>query len=229
MDLVCACDGLFPLPVEEKAISGLSRKALGVLGCARGDLFPPACRGKGNFRAPPEGPGSLQRECLRRPFPSARRGNSYFSAPQEGPGSLRQECSRWPLPLPVEEKASSGLPRKALGVLSGSVRDVLFSLPVEEMSMSRGKISGLRWPFPPACRGKGRLMALVCACDGLSPLPVEANAVSWTWCAFVMGFSFCLSRKRALWTRRTPAKPTLKLTIPSACRGKGLYTPSPSE
>ena len=150
MDLVCACDGLFPLPVEEKAISGLSRKALGILGCARGGLFPPTCRGKGNFRAPTEGPGSLQRECLRRPFPSARRGNSYFSAPQEGPGSLRQECSRLPLPLPVEEKASSGLPRKALGVLSGSVRNVLFSLPVEQIAISRGQISGLRWPFPPA-------------------------------------------------------------------------------
>ena len=33
--------------------------------------------------------------------------------------------------------------------------------------------------FPPACRGKGRLMDLVRACDGLSPLPVEEKAVSW--------------------------------------------------
>ena len=36
-----ARDGLFPLPVEEKAISGLTRKALGVLGGrARDGLFP---------------------------------------------------------------------------------------------------------------------------------------------------------------------------------------------
>jgi len=48
--------------------------------------------------------------------------------------------------------------------------------------------------FPPACRGKGRLMDLVCACDGLFPLPVEEKDVSWTWCALVMGFSLCLSR-----------------------------------
>jgi len=62
-------------------------------------------------------------------------------------------------PLPVEEKASSGLPRKALGVLSGSVRDVLFSLPVEEKTIPRGQNSGLRWPFHPARRGKGRFEA----------------------------------------------------------------------
>ena len=29
--------------------------------------------------------------------------------------------------------------------------------------------SRLRLPFPPACRGKGRLVDLVCACDGLFP------------------------------------------------------------
>ena len=37
----------------------------------------------------------------------------------------------------------------------------------------------LRWAFPSACLRKGRLMDLVCACDGLSPLPVEEKAVSW--------------------------------------------------
>ena len=54
----------------------------------------------------------------------------------------------------------------------------------------------LRWPFAPACRGKGRLMDLVRVCDGLFPLPVEEKAVSWTWCAFAIAFSPCLSRKR---------------------------------
>jgi len=43
-------------------------------------------------------------------------------------------------------------------------------------------------------------MVLACACDGLFPLPVQEKAVSWTWRALAMGFSFCLSRKRALWT-----------------------------
>ena len=42
---------------------------------------------------------------------------------------------------------------------------LLFPLPVEENL--------------PVCRRKGRLMDLVCACDGLSPLPVEEKAVSW--------------------------------------------------
>ena len=53
-----------------------------------------------------------------------------------------------------------------------------------------------RWPFPPACRGKGRLMDFVRVCDGLFPLPVKENAVLWTWCALAMGFSLCLSKKR---------------------------------
>ena len=39
-------------------------------------------------------------------------------------------------------------------------------------------------------------MGLVCACNGLFPLRVEEEAVSWTWCALAMGFSPCLSKKR---------------------------------
>ena len=34
-------------------------------------------------------------------------------------------------------------------------------------------------------------MDVVCFCDGLSPLPVEEKAVSWTWLAFAMAFSPC--------------------------------------
>ena len=56
--------------------------------------------------------------------------------------------------------------------------------------------SRLRLPFPPACRGKGRLMDFGRVCDGLFPLPVEEKAVSWTWCVLAIGFSPCLSRKR---------------------------------
>ena len=54
----------------------------------------------------------------------------------------------------------------------------------------------LRSAFPPACRGKGHLMDLVRACDGLSPLPGEEKIISWTWCVLEIGFSPCLSRKR---------------------------------
>ena len=60
-------------------------------------------------------------------------------------------------------------------------------------------------------------MDVVCFCDGLSPLPVEEKAVSWTWLAFAMAFSPCLSRKR-------PSHglcPHLRWPFPSACRGKG--------
>ncbi len=61
-DLACACDGLFPLPVEEKAIMGL--------GVRLRWPFPPACRGKVRLRAP--------WKCSRWPFPPAcrRKGNS---------------------------------------------------------------------------------------------------------------------------------------------------------
>ena len=54
------------------------------------------------------------------------------------------------------------------------------------------KFNGLgarsRWPLPPACQGKGRLMDLVGACDGRCSLPVMEKAVSWTLCALAMGF-----------------------------------------
>ena len=43
MDLVCACDELFPLPVEEKAISGLP-------GNARDGLFPLPVEEKVSFQ-----------------------------------------------------------------------------------------------------------------------------------------------------------------------------------
>ena len=96
----------------------------------------------------------------------------------------------------------------------------------------------MRFAFSPACRGKGRIMVLVRACDGLfllpidekaiswtwcalamgfSPLPVEEKAVSWTWCALAMSFSPCLSRRRpspGLCAR-------LRWPFPPACRGKG--------
>ena len=78
----------------------------------------------------------------------------------------------------------------------------------------------LRWAFPSACLRKGHLMDLVCACDGLSPLPVEEKAISWIWFALAMGFSTaspCLSKKRP---SHGPSV-RLRWACPPACQGKG--------
>ena len=79
-----------------------------------------------------------------------------------------------------------------------------FSPCLSKKRQSHGLGVRLRWAFPPACRGKGCLMDLVCACDELlllPHLPVEEKAISWTSRMLAMGFS---------------------RFSPSACRGKGL-------
>ena len=63
-DLACACDGLFPLPVEEKSIMGLAVRSRWP--------FPPACRGKGLYRS--------KRRVSWKPFPSPS----------------REQCKSWP-------------------------------------------------------------------------------------------------------------------------------------
>ena len=88
---------------------------------------------------------------------------------------------------------------------------------------SRGLGVRLRWAFPPACRGKGRLMDFGRVCDGLFPLPVEEKAVSWTWCVLAIGFSPCLSRKR----RSHGLGVRLRSAFPPACRVKGYFKPPP--
>ena len=40
---------------------------------------------------------------------------------------------------------------------------------------------------------------MACACDSLSPLPVEETAIMGTWRALANPFSACLSRKRQSW------------------------------
>ena len=65
----------------------------------------------------------------------------------------------------------------------------------------------LRWPFPPACRGKGDHGNMACACDSLSPLPVEETAIMGTWRALASPFSPCLSRKRPSWGACDPLFP----------------------
>ena len=85
MDLACACDVRFPLPVEEKALSGLSQKALGVLGgSARDGLFT---------------------------LPVEEKAISGLSLKAQGVGQTRDVRMRWPFhlfTLPVEEKAIMG-------------------------------------------------------------------------------------------------------------------------
>ena len=132
MDLARDCDGLFTLPVREKALSwtgdGLfplpvEEKAIMGLGVRLRLPFPPACRGKGCFM-------DLARVC-----------DGLF-------------------PLPVEEKAVSW---------TWCVLAIGFSPCLSRKRLSHGLGVRLRWPFPPACRGKDRLMDLVCDCDGLFP------------------------------------------------------------
>ena len=74
----------------------------------------------------------------------------------------------------------------------------------------------LRWPFPPACRGKGDHGNMACACDSLSPLPVEETAIMGTWRALAIPFPPCLSRKRQSWEHGV----CLRFPFPPACRGK---------
>ena len=113
-----------------------------------------------------------------------------------------------------------------------------FSPCLSRKRPSHGLGARLRWAFPPACRGKGRIMDLVCACSGLFPLPVEEKAVSWGAPEPKITFSLCLSRKRAytLWaiTRGVPFasfSPCLTRKRPSwdsACGCDGL-SPLPVE
>ena len=57
----------------------------------------------------------------------------------------------------------------------------------------------LRWPFAPSCRGKGNHGNMACACDSLSPLPVEETAIMGTWLSLANPFSPYMSRKRQSW------------------------------
>ena len=75
----------------------------------------------------------------------------------------------------------------------------------------------LRSAFLPACRGKGHLMDLARACDGLSPLPVKEKTISWTWCVLEMGFPPACRGKGCLMDSVCACDGLL----PSACRGKG--------
>ena len=119
-----ACDGLFPMPIEGNAISGLHQKRPGCLPKCLGSSRPKitlivnkctlrlllfgtgsntciSAPGPGmppedprGSRKPSEGPGSLRWECSRWPLPSAYRGTGNFKVPPAGSESHRWECSR---------------------------------------------------------------------------------------------------------------------------------------
>ena len=89
MDLARVRDGLFPLPVEEKAVSWTS--------CAFAMAFSPCLSRK----RPSHGLGAR----LRWPFPPACQGKGYFKAPRKALGVLGGSTHDGHSPLPVEEKA----------------------------------------------------------------------------------------------------------------------------
>ena len=76
-----------------------------------------------------------------------------------------------------------------------------------------------RWAFPSACRGKGCLVDLARACDGLfSP----ASRGKGYLMDLAMSYSPCLSRKRP--SHGLGAR--LRWSFRPACRGKGLLMDS---
>ena len=98
--------------------------------------------------------------------------------------------------------------RKNSSPLRGSERVYPLGLPptypVSRLPLSRKRRSWehglrLRFPFPPACRGKGNHGNMACACDSLSPLPVEETTIMGTRRALAKRFSLCLTRKRQSW------------------------------
>jgi len=157
-------------------------------------VFPSACRGKGLLM-------DLVRAC-----------DGLFLLSVEEKAVLWTWCALamgFP-PLSVEEKADSWTWRAlAMG----------FSPCLSRKRQSWEHDVRLRFPFPPACRGKGRLMDMACACDSLSPLPVEEKAIMGTWRALAIPFSPCLSRKRQSWEHGV----RLRLPFHPACRGKGNH------
>ena len=197
MDLVCAFYGLFPLPVEEKAVSWTWRQGAKALTGPAGPLqapqecgghaekspFPRQALGKENVRVHPDlgekitqanftdGQGRKANrstpvidvrgiEMGLPPCPSRKR-------PSHGHGVLAMGFS----PLPDEGKAGSwtwcALAMGFSPCLSwkrpshGLAMD--FSPCLSTKRPSHGLGVRLRWAFPPACRGKKRIMVLACA------------------------------------------------------------------
>ena len=164
-------DDLFPLPVEEKAVSWtlcafamafspcLSRKrAYHGLGVRLWCVFPFCLSRESPFQVSPATPqrGLEGTPKVARELPSQKTINFDYFRLLKSVDLSRVENT----------KKNGGAPdtrcswtRRALAMTFSHC------LSRERPSYGRGVL--LRWPFPPACRGKGRLMDLVCARDGL--------------------------------------------------------------
>ena len=163
---LCACDGLFLLPVEEKAFSGLPqaptkcplgfRGSVKLLNLLKLSCFP---MDFGELLKP-DNPGARDGlgvclqwmalwACSRWAFPPACRGKGYFEAPWG--------CSR----------SSFSLACRGKGYFEVHLVCLRSSFP----RACLGKDDCIR-AFPPACRGTG-------CCDGMFPLPVKEKAISW--------------------------------------------------
>ena len=121
MDSACACDGLFPLPVEEKAVSWSW--------CALAMGFSPCL----SERRPSHGLAMGFSPCLSR---------------------KRQSCDmacHWDC-LSLLPAALMAVSWTWLGLAMG------FSPCLSRKRPSHGLCPHLRWPFPSACRGKGRIV-----------------------------------------------------------------------
>ena len=186
-----ACDGLFPLPAEEKQLFRATPPS----------IAPPL---------PPEGPGGLA-GC-------ACDGLSPLPVEEKAIMGLGVRL-RWPFPPACQGKGHHGTWRALAMAFSPCLSRKRRPLELDEHEMFMDS-AALAMAFSPCLSRKRPSWDLACACDGLFPLPVEQKAVSWTWHALAMGFSPffpCLSRKRpshGLGVR-------LRWDFPPACRGKG--------
>ncbi len=129
MDLGCARDGLYPLSVEEKYVSGHPR-----IPQRDSERSPKVARELPSQKTVTFVLDLLLKQCL------FEQGRKYE---KKAPDMI---CS-W-----TQRALAMG-----------------FSLCLSKKRPSHGPSVRLRWAFPPACPGKGHLMDLVCACDGLSP------------------------------------------------------------
>ena len=165
--------GLSPLPVEEKAAIGLrERLQLPFLPVRRRKdrLKDLACACNGLFRLPVEEKAIMRLAC---------RGQDYFSTHQVcfGPHRLRDFA---PLSRP---QCWSAAARRINSFRARRARNFDYFRLLKSDDLSKVEILKNR-----GGSGHEMFMDSACACDGLSPLPVEENTISWTWCALVMRF-----------------------------------------
>ena len=165
-----ACYGLSPLPVKQKAISRLPRKALGIFGgSARDGLFPTGCPRKDNLIASTEGPWTPRRKSagvLAMAFSPCPSREMLFQVSTRRGQDASQKClgSSRPKITLIVNKCTLRL------LLFGTGSNTCISAPgpgcprrIREVPGSPRKVLGI-------FGGNAR--------DGLCPLPVEEKAIS---------------------------------------------------